>query len=189
MKICSRCKTEKPLSDFVKDAHKRSGIKSSCRICYRLDRHRRSHGDKALSRIKVLDKLKEKKNQCPPNMKWCNPGQHYVLLCGFDAHIRSRDGLRSHCKGCGKAERDKNKKIVIAHYSDGSNSCKCCGETAIEFLTVDHIEGGGSSHRKQIGTGIIHYLLLNNLPQGYQILCFNCNCAKGFFGYCPHEKS
>ena len=24
--------------------------------------------------------------------------------------------------------------------------------------------------------------------EGFQLLCYNCNCAKGFFGKCPHKK-
>lgn len=26
-----------------------------------------------------------------------------------------------------------------------------------------------------------------NYPDKYTVLCFNCNCAKGAFGFCPHE--
>ena len=28
----------------------------------------------------------------------------------------------------------------------------------------------------------------NNFPKGFQILCHNCNVAKGIYGECPHEK-
>jgi hypothetical protein len=24
--------------------------------------------------------------------------------------------------------------------------------------------------------------------KGYRVLCHNCNLARGFYGYCPHEK-
>src|SRR3990167_5629647 len=30
-------------------------------------------------------------------------------------------------------------------------TCKCCGETRIEFLAFDHINGGGNEHRRKIG--------------------------------------
>jgi hypothetical protein len=30
-------------------------------------------------------------------------------------------------------------------------------------------------------------LIKENFPKEYQILCFNCNLALGFFGYCPHR--
>jgi hypothetical protein len=25
--------------------------------------------------------------------------------------------------------------------------------------------------------------------EGFTILCFNCNCAKGIYGTCPHQRS
>lgn len=67
---------------------------------------------------------------------------------------------------------------------------KCCGETHLEFLTIDHIKGDGHSHRKQVGKGRNVYkdLKKRGYPKGdYQILCFNCNTALGFYGYCPHR--
>ena len=74
--------------------------------------------------------------------------------------------------------------------------CVCCGESYYEFLAVDHIEGGGNSHRKSLSkTNSVHYgdlynwLIKNNFPKGFQILCHNCNLAKGFYGSCPHKKN
>lgn len=84
--------------------------------------------------------------------------------------------------------RKKKREIVIEHYG---NKCACCGETEEKFLTIDHINGDGKEHRKQIGVGgaAIHsWLIKNNFPDGFQLLCFNCNCAKGFWGECPHQS-
>ena len=33
------------------------------------------------------------------------------------------------------------------------------------------------------------WMIKNNFPKGFQVLCHNCNLAKGFYGKCPHEKS
>jgi hypothetical protein len=77
---------------------------------------------------------------------------------------------------------------VLAHYSNGVPECSCCGESRIEFLSIDHVNGGGNKHRKEIGK--VHFyawLKRNNFPLGYRVLCFNCNMAFGLFGYCPHE--
>lgn len=92
-----------------------------------------------------------------------------------------------------KDNREKNqnrKKLVISHYSNGANECACCGEKEIHFLTIDHINGGGTKHFKEIGMGTSFYrwLINNKFPPGFQVLCFNCNCAKGHFGICPHER-
>lgn len=80
---------------------------------------------------------------------------------------------------------------VIRHYSNGTMSCACCGESHEQFLAIDHVNGGGGKHRKEIGKGgdkFVRWLLRNNLPDGYQILCHNCNCSRGYYGYCPHDK-
>ena len=86
------------------------------------------------------------------------------------------------------------KKIVIEHYSNGKNCCACCGETQIEFLTIDHINNDGKQHRKNIGIPgggprFYRWLIKNNFPDNpqLQILCYNCNLAKGHLGYCPHK--
>lgn len=81
---------------------------------------------------------------------------------------------------------------VFTHYSNGTPKCNCCGESYIEFLTINHIKGGGHKQRKilNIRSGWVFYQWLrkNNYPKNYRVLCYNCNCAIGFFGYCPHEE-
>ena len=84
-------------------------------------------------------------------------------------------------------------KLKIQAFNNyGGPSCRCCGETIIQFLTIDHIDGGGSRHRKSInataGVDFYRWLRTNGYPKGYQVLCFNCNCAKGYFGACPHQE-
>ena len=88
------------------------------------------------------------------------------------------------------ANRRRGLKIkVINHYSNGSMECSCCGENIIEFLTIDHINGGGRKHLKQLGPGNFYtWLIKNNYPEGFRVLCLNCNFANGQLGYCPHQE-
>jgi hypothetical protein len=76
---------------------------------------------------------------------------------------------------------------VLRHYGQ---ACSCCGESTQEFLCIDHIKGGGGKHRNEIGSGYCFYLWLRSsgYPDGYRVLCHNCNMAIGFYGYCPHDK-
>lgn len=70
------------------------------------------------------------------------------------------------------------------------NKCAFCGETEIQFLSIDHIWGNGTQHRKEIGVGgdtFYRWLKKNNYPPEFQVLCHNCNMAKGLYGVCPHK--
>ena len=64
--------------------------------------------------------------------------------------------------------RKANRIKVIQHYG---GECVYCGEKTIQFLTVDHINGGGTRHRRDILKGSIDpWLIKNNDPNGYQLL-------------------
>ncbi len=73
--------------------------------------------------------------------------------------------------------------------------CACCGESALEFLQIDHEKGDGAAHRKatfggsRTGCGHDMYLWLekNNYPEGFRVLCANCNHATHHNGVCPHQ--
>jgi hypothetical protein len=81
--------------------------------------------------------------------------------------------------------------MVLEHYGVKCNCPGGCDVTEPKFLTIDHIHGGGVKHRKSIGRqggDFYAWLVKNKYPDGFQVLCFNCNCAKGFFGKCPHEE-
>lgn len=76
---------------------------------------------------------------------------------------------------------------VLAHYG---GECQCCHTDLEEFLTVDHIEGGGGQHRKEIPSGNIYrWLRREGFPSGFRVLCLNCNSAIHFYGECPHQWS
>ena len=93
-----------------------------------------------------------------------------------------------------KNEWARSMKIkVLRHYSQSEEPfCECCGENNIEFLTIDHVNGGGTQHRRQLrenGMTIYRWLIKNNFPPGYRVLCMNCNTSIGFYGYCPHKQT
>jgi hypothetical protein len=68
--------------------------------------------------------------------------------------------------------------------------CACCGETNINVLTFDHINGGGTQARKALGNYSKYYedIIANYPSSKFRILCWNCNESYGHFGYCPHES-
>lgn len=71
------------------------------------------------------------------------------------------------------------------------NKCVCCGETTNEFLQIDHKNNDGASHRRSLKSPSIYgWLRKQGYPKdNYQLMCANCNWAKGRYGYCPHTKN
>lgn len=78
---------------------------------------------------------------------------------------------------------------VLRHYSNNTMSCACCGMTGYKFLSIDHINNDGAEHREEVSSGFdyIRWFFKHEFPEGFQILCYNCNCSKGFHKGCPHN--
>ena len=76
----------------------------------------------------------------------------------------------------------------------GGPICSCCGETEPLFLAINHIEDGGNEHRRRVGKGgslqFLQWLRKENYPDGFQILCQNCNWGKHVNeNVCPHRAT
>lgn len=83
------------------------------------------------------------------------------------------------------------KKEVMNSY--GGQLCSICGFCDIRALTIDHVFGGGRKHRnnttKRGGYGFYLWLRKNGYPEGYRVLCANCNMSIGHHGFSPLEKT
>ncbi len=109
------------------------------------------------------------------------------LRCGKNPPTSKR-----YCDDCLKLYADLRQNEKQAAFNQYGGSCACCKEDRPVFLTIDHIEGGGNQHRKTIktktGNSFYRWLRQNGYPEGYRVLCWNCNCAFGLFGACPHQQ-
>ena len=95
----------------------------------------------------------------------------------------------SHQRAYHREYRKRLRLMALTHYSKGVPHCACCGMDRVEFLGIDHINGGGTQHHKKLGGGNMpQWLHANNYPMGFRVLCHNCNFAIGHYGYCPHTK-
>jgi hypothetical protein len=98
---------------------------------------------------------------------------------------------------CDKHNEEKNlearvkgmelRREVIEAYG---GVCQCCGAKETDLLQVDHVNGGGNKHRKEIGqSGIYKWLKKRGFPRkDFILLCGSCNWAWGRYGCCPHAK-
>jgi hypothetical protein len=106
---------------------------------------------------------------------------------------RERDNKEnSNCSVCldgHKRTRARMRNKILTAYG---SKCACCGESEEKFLAIDHVKGEGNQHRRAIGgnkkasTAIYRWIIKNNFPDIFQLLCHNCNMAKGVYGVCPH---
>lgn len=107
----------------------------------------------------------------------------------------NKDAINKYQNAYGKEYHQKRRRLVLQFYGGNLPQCACCGERTYEFLALDHINGGGKKHRKELqkaGFGLSGYSLYswikkNDFPEGFQVLCHNCNQAKGYYGICPHK--
>lgn len=152
------CGLIKSLEEFPRDKRTPDGHMKRCRDCTGLRRKERTFRAESLEKRRAWEKA------------------HY-------AKNRERELARN------KARHDALRQEVLTAYG---HRCACCGEEIAEFLAVDHVNGRGARDRRESHfTGLALYLWLKRqgFPQdGFRLLCHNCNCARGFYGYCSHER-
>ena len=98
------------------------------------------------------------------------------------------------CEACRIKGREKRRRLKLRICAAYGGRCVCCGETTIEFLSIDHKNNDGGKRRKAGcypslgGNSFYRWLLKHGCPQdNYQLMCMNCNSSKGHYGYCPHQ--
>lgn len=147
--------------------------------------------------VKPLDDFYRNNRSKDQHGAWCKSCYSELQLsedrlerkkaASHERYLRLGDEIRRY----NRERHHQMKALLVAHYSNGANRCACCGESNIHFLTIDHINGNGSQHRKssKCGTGATFYrwLLREGMPKGYQALCYNCNSARAWQRTCPHK--
>lgn len=68
-------------------------------------------------------------------------------------------------------------KVFKAYSIDGAIRCRRCGETDDRVLNIDHINGGGRIHQRMV-SNVYQDLVNRKFPDGFQVLCQNCNIIK-----------
>lgn len=93
-------------------------------------------------------------------------------------------------KYANRYNRERSRSIRLEVLRVYGGKCRCCGEKHVEFLAIDHIKKNGYKHRKMNpGLNIYTWLKQRGFPKrDFRILCHNCNCSLGFYGYCPHKR-
>lgn len=173
---CRICGQTKTFDDFPTNA-----VDYACLDCRSEYARRAYHKKRAAMSPKQLQKYRAQINR--DQKEW---RVSYLAAMSPDELAAYRLKLNAGLK----AARDRVKETVYLAY--GGYRCNCCGETERTFLSIDHINNDGASHRRDHGhvTGeVMHrWLIRNNFPSGFQVLCMNCQWGKrNNGGVCPHQ--
>ena len=206
VKICRTCKQEKDFFSFHKDVRKSDGFRNQCKNCtskrskyLSLQKEDVFTLNKECRRCKIIKLNKEFSKQKRSSDGLSSYCKLCVNMCK-NKEISKRwilnnpDKIKVYKEKHSNIQRIRSEKRrtqlkqeVMNAYG---NMCRCCGESDIWFLNIDHINNDGWKHRKEITGQFYTWLKINNFPKdNFQILCYNCNMAKKVRGYCPHQKS
>ncbi|RDJ35314.1 MAG: hypothetical protein DWQ19_10900 [Crenarchaeota archaeon] len=159
MKICSKCKLELPFDSFSKHSRSKDGLYYCCKIC-------KAKEDREY-RARHRDKIKKKKHLYYEQNK-----DH--IKCKT---VRYQKHNPDKVKAYSKTARENLKIEIFNHYCNCNIECKNCGQNQLHLLTVDHVNGGGSQHKRRI-KNLYSWIKRNNFPEGFQVLCWNCQFRK-----------
>jgi len=166
MKACTKCKSTD--NGFTKSKNRPDGLKSWCKLCTReaSKQYQRDNRGKVAARMRTY--RHDNREEIAQIGRTYKQEYHEELL--------RKDAAR----------KAALKLLVFQAYG---MACSCCKTSVLIHLTIDHIDGNGGTHRRNIGrkggSSFYQWLVKNNYPVGYQAMCFNCNFAKHILGCCP----
>ena len=190
MKRCCKCGASKPLMDYWFDA-KKNRHNPRCRTCQAADRA--SWKARNSDRVKQTNRAWQLAN--PERVK-ATQDRWKAKNPGIAAQRMREWRLANLERHRGTCRRNDQRMKDACYEAYGGYRCACCGESHPQFLTIDHINNDGAAHRKDVNNGlrrgggkkIYTWLISNNFPAGFQILCMNCNWGKARNGgICPHR--
>lgn len=91
--------------------------------------------------------------------------------------------MKKHVPGARSAEARRRRESLKAKALEslGASKCACCGSTT--NLHIDHIEPQMTGQRSQ-GSDMTYRAVIKN-PEGFQLLCAECNRWKADGPACP----
>lgn len=188
MKTCTKCKQEKTKDSFQESLHRgKRKAKAQCKQC-------ESHKNKERYNKRKREGICVRCGKNPPEQgviecRRCKDRYKKNIIsnlnnpcskCGAIPRIK----YSSWCSSCHIAYKRKRRLLVYEAY--GGIKCNCCGEDEELFLSIDHVNNDG--YKEGLNSQqLVDKLIRENFPEGYQILCRNCNYGKHLNGgTCPH---
>lgn len=203
MKTCSKCRAEKPISEFRRDKSRKDGVRGYCKACSNSDVRaaywREPETYRERSRVWNTNHRERRRDISRRGSRKWREGHPELVSASWQQWYANnaedhRENARMHywtdpeaSNARGKMRRAGVRRLVIDGYG---GACACCGEATHQFLTIDHPNDDGAAHRREVGAGHRFYLWLvsQGFPDEYRLLCRNCNWGRYVNGgVCPHQ--
>ena len=167
-KFCSKCGVINE-KEKRKKYYQRPEVKKRMRD-YHKEYHKEYYQNNKEKMKEYMKKYGEKYRKKPENKE---------RIRKYFKKYRKKPENKERIRKYGEKYREERGIKVISHYSNGSMKCKKCGLSKLGGLSIDHIKGGGNKHLKEIGKGNLYgWLIKNNYPKGFQVLCMSCQFIK-----------
>src|SRR3989304_8757068 len=115
------------------------------------------------------------------NRRWRANHKDELKIKNHDRYLNEKESRKEYSKIQYRKRKEKITREVFLHYGYDKIECCRCGFNNIFALTLDHINGGGHKHRESLRrTGMVFYCWLQKqgYPEGYQLMCMNCQFIK-----------
>ena len=172
-KTCLKCKTNKPITEFYKIKKNKDGYHTRCNTCNNQERIERE----SLKKLGLfVNKSRQPRLNLTEDEKITRKENEFI----YQKKYRKENYRDLKTKEMERLNKDK--RAGIEYYG---GCCQCCGEKEFKFLTLEHLDGREKHER----TGKYGWrkARIMGYPDNLTVLCFNCNCAKGIYGICPHK--
>jgi hypothetical protein len=140
-----------------------------------------------MEKKRVADKkyyLKNRNRIMAYNRKRRSEGYYKKSELEFKLRLHTDPEVKSRVRANYMRYSMRLKERVFRHYSPElrcmNPNCEVVGGARdIHALSIDHINGGGCQHRRQLGyINFYKWLEKNGYPEGFRVLCMSCQYIK-----------
>ena len=119
----------------------------------------------------------------PKRIMLVNSPEYKNYMKKYSREYRSNEEYKKRKNKKTRESRALLRLEILNHYSNEALICARCGFGDVRALDLDHMDNNGCDHRKAIGRRGATYDIYSQLkregfPEGYQVLCRNCNWIK-----------
>lgn len=187
LKRCPRCGQGKGRDQFARNKGLPDGLNTYCRACAAEMNKAWRQGVRAEKRTELgyfrkcgsCDLFVTRPELSTWNSYYCKPCQKVIDAREYATNRAKRQA----------ESRERLRRLRLAVIEGYGGCCECCGQRRWQFLTLDHIHGGGKKHIDEVGGNqkLLRQLRDNGFPRDrIRLLCTNCNCGRRL-GECPHK--